>query len=81
MGDSAACAPMGREFSVGDRRGGLTRRGPGRVVGGIYAANTFGAIIGALGVSLALIPWVGTLIRARPIAAGGGRRVSGPDAI
>ncbi len=34
---------------------------PGRVVGGIYAANTFGAIVGALGVSLALIPWVGTL--------------------
>jgi spermidine synthase len=33
---------------------------PGRVVGGIYAANTLGAIVGALGVSLALIPWIGT---------------------
>jgi spermidine synthase len=33
---------------------------PGRVVGGIYAANTFGAIVGALGISLALIPWIGT---------------------
>jgi spermidine synthase len=32
----------------------------GRLVGGIYAANTFGAIVGALVVSLALIPWIGT---------------------
>ena len=33
---------------------------PGRVVGGIYAANTFGAIFGALAVSLILVPWLGT---------------------
>jgi len=33
---------------------------PGRLVGGIYAANTLGAIVGALGVSLALVPWIGT---------------------
>ncbi len=32
----------------------------GRVVGKIYAANTFGAIVGALGVSLVLVPWIGT---------------------
>ncbi len=32
----------------------------GRIVGGVYAANTLGAIIGALFVSLILIPWVGT---------------------
>lgn len=32
----------------------------GRTVGGVYAANTFGAIIGALSVSLALVPWIGT---------------------
>ena len=32
----------------------------GRLVGGIYAANTLGAIVGALVVSLALIPWIGT---------------------
>ncbi len=31
-----------------------------RVVGGVYAANTLGAIAGALGVSLLLIPWIGT---------------------
>ncbi len=32
----------------------------GRVVGGVYAANTFGAIIGALAISLVLVPWIGT---------------------
>ncbi|MGD0497649.1 MAG: fused MFS/spermidine synthase [Bryobacteraceae bacterium] len=32
---------------------------PGRVVGGVYAANTVGAIVGALGASLVLIPWIG----------------------
>jgi spermidine synthase len=32
----------------------------GRLVGGIYAANTFGSILGALIVSLALVPWIGT---------------------
>jgi spermidine synthase len=32
----------------------------GRIVGGVYAANTFGAIIGALAVSLILIPAKGT---------------------
>jgi spermidine synthase len=33
---------------------------PARLVGGVYAANTFGAILGALVVSLALVPWIGT---------------------
>jgi spermidine synthase len=33
---------------------------PARLVGGIYAANTVGAIVGALAVSLALVPWIGT---------------------
>ena len=33
---------------------------PGRVVGGVYAANTLGAIVGALATSLVLIPWIGT---------------------
>lgn len=35
-------------------------RDPGRVVGGIYAANTLGAIGGALGASLLLVAWVGS---------------------
>ncbi len=33
---------------------------PARLVGGVYAANTLGAIVGALGVSLVLTPWIGT---------------------
>jgi len=33
---------------------------PGRLVGGIYAANTGGAILGALSFSMILIPWIGT---------------------
>ncbi len=32
----------------------------GRLVGGVYAANTAGAIVGALGASLVLIAWAGT---------------------
>ena len=32
----------------------------GHVVGGVYAANTFGAILGALAVSLVLVPSIGT---------------------
>ena len=32
----------------------------GRMVGGVYAANTGGAILGALAFSLVLIPWIGT---------------------
>src|SRR5271157_241499 len=32
----------------------------GRVVGAVYAANTVGAIAGALAVSLVLVPWIGT---------------------
>jgi spermidine synthase len=33
---------------------------PGRLVGAVYAANTVGAIVGALGASLVLVPWIGT---------------------
>jgi spermidine synthase len=36
------------------------RRDPGRLVGGVYAANTFGAILGALAFSTILIPRIGT---------------------
>jgi spermidine synthase len=42
---------------------------PGRLVGGIYAANTVGAIFGALGCSLVLIPWVGTQEAQRALIA------------
>jgi spermidine synthase len=33
---------------------------PARLVGGVYAANTVGAIVGSLGASLALVAWIGT---------------------
>ena len=33
---------------------------PGRLVGGVYAANTIGAIAGALAFSLILVPAIGT---------------------
>jgi spermidine synthase len=33
---------------------------PARLVGGVYAANTLGAIIGSLGASLVLVAWVGS---------------------
>lgn len=36
------------------------RADSGRLVGGVYAANTLGAIVGALSVSLVLVPWIGT---------------------
>jgi spermidine synthase len=36
------------------------RADAGRLVGSVYAANTLGAIVGALGVSLVLVPWIGT---------------------
>jgi spermidine synthase len=34
---------------------------PGRLVGGVYAANTIGAIVGSLAFSLLVIPMLGTL--------------------
>jgi spermidine synthase len=33
---------------------------PARLVGGVYAANTLGAIVGSLGASLLLVIWLGT---------------------
>lgn len=32
----------------------------GRLIGGVYAANTVGAVLGAIGTSVWLIPWLGT---------------------
>src|SRR5499427_4968915 len=33
---------------------------PARLVGGVYAANTVGAIVGSLGASLVLVAWIGS---------------------
>ena len=42
---------------------------PGRLVGGVYAANTAGAIVGALAFSLVLIPRIGTAHAERALIA------------
>ena len=51
---------------------------PARLVGGVYAANTLGAIVGSLAASLVLIVWLGT----QRCAAGAdpGRRAVRPAA-
>ena len=45
--------------SVAERTG--ERGDPARLVGGIYGANTIGAILGSILFSLVFIPWLGTL--------------------
>ena len=42
---------------------------PGQIVGTVYAANTAGAILGALAFSLILIPWIGTRESERTLIA------------
>jgi len=44
-------------------------RDPGRTVGGVYAANTLGAIAGALAVSLVLVPVLGSVASQRLMLA------------
>jgi len=54
---------------------------PGQLVAGVYAANTLGAIAGALGFSIVLIPWIGTAGAERVLvllAAAGALFVLGP---
>ena len=56
---------------------------PGRVVGGVYAANTLGGIAGALLLSLWLVPAIGTLNCQRllvALAGVSGLLVLGPEA-
>jgi spermidine synthase len=50
----------GASFPLALAAAATSESDPGRLVGGIYAANTGGAIVGALGFSLVLIPWIGT---------------------
>ena len=47
---------------------------PGRLVGGVYAANTIGAIVGALGFSLFAVAWLGTQ-QAHQLIMATGRRL------
>jgi spermidine synthase len=45
---------------------------PARLTGWIYAANTIGAIVGALGASLVLIAWIGTRHAQQVLVVGAG---------
>jgi spermidine synthase len=58
----AAVADCGhRDLPVADdTRSAQNNVDPGRLVGGIYAANTVGAILGALLFSVILVGWLGT---------------------
>jgi spermidine synthase len=50
-------------------RSGARSGDAGRTVGGVYAANTAGAIVGALVVSLALVPYAGSQVTQRALMA------------
>jgi len=65
--DLVRCSgPCCRPLSSGARafrwpwRGRLARQDPARLVGGVYAANTLGAIFGSLFASLLLVAWIGS---------------------
>jgi spermidine synthase len=55
----AACL-WGASFPLALAAGARRGQDPGRLVGGMYAANTVGAIAGALAASLILLPGLGT---------------------
>jgi spermidine synthase len=58
-----ASFPLALAAAAGDSRRSPQRdhgTDSARLAGSIYAANTFGAIVGALGFSMILIPWIGT---------------------
>lgn len=50
----------GASFPLALAAAGSGHSEPGRLVGGLYAANTIGAILGALGAGLHAIPTIGT---------------------
>jgi spermidine synthase len=55
----AACL-WGASFPLALAAAAAPGQDPGRLVGGVYAANTIGAILGALVTSIALVAWIGT---------------------
>ena len=50
----------GASFPLALRAAAEDSKDSAQLVGGIYAANTGGAILGALGFSLVLVPWIGS---------------------
>lgn len=59
-GPARASRPMAAGRSAPETPDPATTYEPGRLVGGVYAANTIGAILGSLGFSMILVPWLGT---------------------
>lgn len=55
----AACF-WGASFPLAVGSAAQDEQDPARLIGGVYAANTVGAILGAAGFSLVLLPWLGT---------------------
>jgi spermidine synthase len=55
----AACL-WGASFPLAVAAAAERGQDPGRLIGGIYAANTVGAIVGSIGSGMVLIPWIGT---------------------
>jgi spermidine synthase len=55
----AACL-WGASFPLALRAVASSGQDQGRLVGGVYAANTVGAIVGAIGFSMILVPFSGT---------------------
>jgi spermidine synthase len=55
-----AAVLWGASFPLALAAAATQGRDPGRLVGGVYAANTIGAVAGALATSLLLIAWMGS---------------------
>ncbi len=55
-----AAVLFGMSFTLALKAAAKPEEAPGRTVGWVYAANTLGAIVGALAFSLYLVPWIGT---------------------
>ena len=60
VGRVAAGLPLGGELPLALAAVAAPGQDPGRLVAGVYAANTIGGIAGALVFSLLLIPLIGT---------------------
>jgi spermidine synthase len=71
----------GASFPLAMAAASSRHKDAGRIVGAVYAANTVGSIIGALGTSLILIPWFGTHLAQQfliALSVGSGLLVSAP---
>jgi spermidine synthase len=62
----------GASFPVAVAAAGIGHRDPGKLVGQVYAANTVGAILGALGFSVVMMALVGTQWSERVLTLGAG---------